>query len=125
MSKSKSYSSILNYLENEDPAIAGVFKDCCMEYILSTRNKSGVTFLRPVDQKFRDALVDKSLGDPNDKLEAAKLIAALVIPVNLKSAEDFNLNKAIIQNGNRQIIEISSVRAGVITFGNGSTAMKD
>lgn len=125
MSKAKSYSSILNYLENEDPDIAGVFKDCCVEYIISTRNKSGVTFLRPVDQKFRDMLIDKSLGEPNDKMEAIKLIAALVIPMNLKSAEDFNLNKLIIQNGNRQTIDISSVRAGVVTFGNGSTATKD
>lgn len=125
MPKSKSYPSILEYLENEDPVLADVFRDCCMENMLSSTRRSGVTLLRPVDDSFRKKLVEGSLGDPTEKKMAAKHIAALIIPINLRNAEDFNLNRSMLQNGIRQMVEVTSVKGGVITFANGSTASKD
>lgn len=121
----KTYSDLSDYLYNEDPELSEVFRDLSMESILQSRGKVGVTLLRPVNKQFRAQLINGALGDPDERKQTIMLVGALVIPLNLKSAEDFNLNKTVLQNGIRQVVELSNVKGGVITFANGSTAVRN
>ncbi len=121
----KTYSDLSDYLYNEDPDMSDVFRDINMESILQTRGKSGVTLLRPVDDSFRRKLINGALGDPDERKTTVMHVGALVLPLNLKSAEDFNLNRNMLRNEIRQVVEISSVKNGIITFANGSTAVRN
>lgn len=122
---SKSYNRIIDYLENEAGDFANAIKNCCIEYMLSPAKKRGITLLLPKDESLRAQIYSLSIGDPDDKQQAVELISSLIIPLNLKTPSDFALNKDILQNSLRRVIEIGEVKGEEVTLAAGGVVKID
>lgn len=128
---SKQYSDVMSYLEDTDNDMAQVIKDCCVEYLFNPRNKPGITLLLP-DKKtnaaIRNQLIENSSSiEVEDKMQAARQLAALVIFDNLSSPDVFKSHADHIPNGLNQHVPIDLVKStsNTIKFKSGCTAELD
>lgn len=108
--KIKTYKSIVEYLEKNDPVIATLLKDTCADYSLNIKGKQGITFLVPKDASFRAKLNDLAYSDNTDDVnKACDMLNALIIPDILKSTIDWMNKRDDIPNSLRQAIEVDGI----------------
>ena len=86
MSK-KSFSKLLDYIEVVDPDIYEIIEKFCLENLFIPKRGSGLTFLIPTDEKFRNQL--KMLSDSEEDADkAVEIISSLIIVDILKTPAD-------------------------------------
>ena len=107
---------IFQWVEAQDPELAGAIRDLCLEGALSPGGPvAGVTFLYPKDKAYRAEIVDKAYSDDAD--EAVKLIESLIIPDALVQGSDFNRRPVGSKLGVKYDVE--SVSDGKVKLANG------
>jgi len=126
--KAHVYAGILEYLEDYDPDLHNIIRSLCLDYLFNLKGKPGITFLWPKDEEFRKKIFDLAeSGDVDKAFEASDMIAALVIPDNLKSPDDFKAKSDDIPNALNRTIEVDVKGSSInnVKFTSGAIAVID
>jgi len=123
MSK-KSFTKLLDYIEIVDPDIYEIIEKFCLENLFIPKRGSGLTFLIPTDEKFRNQL--KMLSDSEEDADkAVEIISSLIIVDILKTPADVMEKRDDIPNSLGQRIEIDGVKGRSIILKSGTDMIID
>ena len=113
MSKKNSKSpKLLDYIERVDSDLYNIISDLCLENIFIPKiGTPGLTFLLPIDKKFRSQLFELcNSNNLEDADTAVKMISALLITDLLKTPADFMEKRDDIPNTLGQRLEIEGIK---------------
>jgi hypothetical protein len=106
---------IFQWLEAQDPELAGAVRELCLDRLLEPPPGHGVTFLYPQEKAYRDEIVDATYSaDPES---AIKLVESLIIPDALPKGADFKKRPIGSRLGVRYAVE--SAEAGTVRLAGG------
>lgn len=112
---SASYRSILDYLEDNDPEMYDFIHATANDTIFSSRGKVGITFLNPIDSKWREQIRDIIDSGDVDKIgELSEVLSAHVIEDVFKHPGEFKTRADDIPNALGQRIPIDTVKSNTV-----------
>lgn len=118
---------ILDYLDSVEPDLARIIRGVCVDMSLtSLRGKPGITFLMPVDPKFRKRLEELAYSDkPEDANKASDMLNNLIIKDVFKQAGDWKSRQVANSLVPSQVIDVDSTTKNEVVFKSGAKAVID
>ena len=120
------FCSIVKWLEYEDESFFGGLDALCTIHNLKPKpNSSGITFLYPEDEKYRQSIIKAQLGNSDVQLEAEKKVKALVLHMNLPNAGAFLQNQKDIPNALGNKVKVIKTSGNSVELEGGVTIVPD
>lgn len=123
-SPKKNYSKIITYLRDHDHVMYDIINEFNFGDALSTKNRTGVTFINPLDEGVRSLLQKLDMTKKDDYAKATDILSAHIIVDYLKDADSFRAKRDDIPNMlDKKVVINDRTTSFEITFENGTKAV--
>lgn len=116
MAKRSVFCRIDQWLEKKDPALFEAADHLCVMHTLKPRPGGGVTFLYPLDKKYREDIIKGSIGDSDEQIMAEKMFKSLVLQLHLPDVGAFQTFSDDIPNALGFQTMVGSVKGSSVSF---------
>ncbi len=126
MSKKRStFCTIAQWLEKEDNTLYEAIQAICAMRFLKPSGGSGLTFIYPEEEKYRDKIVQSQFGDSTEQLEGEKMVRSLILYHFFPNAAAFAQHKGDIANALGNKVKLVKTSGNSVELDGGATLAPD